>query len=438
MRTFAQKPKSAQQAMPAKSTIPGRSHLGQNHEVRSILHLQRTIGNQAVQRLLQVNDERRDYSPFAGTSPRFAHDFSRTPVLDSAGTIIHPKLRVGVPGEKYEQEAERVADQVMRMDEQDRSPEVMGISDTHNQTGSDDFIQRLSADRSPSFEDAIVVEEEESEERTVQTLRPQNQLSGTGVVSKQQLDCSQSGVPLEPNARQFMETRFGADFRAVKIHADGHAGALCNSLNARAFTYGSSIYFGNNEYQPNSQDGKCVLAHELTHVVQQGASKSHSPTMIQRLSARGRVLRHGVAPWGAGGPVGTDYEVTTDGGSTIPGWQAYSPYREQYRYWCHGHSTDSYINYDYSVYSGSGLRMVIADEYKNIPPAQTRAGDIAVWTQRMDHSAKFTDAVKEHGNLVSDRSLLSTKNGQAPLTTMTLTQISGIYGTAGIAVYRHK
>jgi hypothetical protein len=57
MRTFAQKPKAAQQTTSAKSTIPGRAHFGQSHEVRSVLHLQRTIGNQAVQRLLQSNAE---------------------------------------------------------------------------------------------------------------------------------------------------------------------------------------------------------------------------------------------------------------------------------------------------------------------------------------------------------------------------------------------
>lgn len=437
MRTFAEKPKSAQQAIPAKSRIHSRSHFGQRHEMKSNLHLHRTIGNQAVQRLLQGNHERRDDSLFTGKSPRFGDDFSRITVHASPGANIQSKLKIGAPGDRYEQEADRVADQVMRMDEQDKSPELMGVSAAHDQPSSN-FIQRLSADRSPSFEDAIIVEEEESEGRTVQTLRPQNQLSGTGAVSEQQLDGSQSGAPLDQNVRQFMEARFGANFSAVKIHADGHAGALCNSLNARAFTCGSSIYFGNNEYQPNSQDGKRVLAHELTHVVQQGASKAHSPRMIQRLSARGRVLRHGVAPWGAGGPVGTDYEVTTDGGSIIPGWQAYYPYRQRYRHWCHGHSTGSYVNYDYSVYSGAGLRTVMADEYQNIPPAQTRAGDLAVWTQGMNHSAIFTDPVIEHGNLVPDRSMLSTKNGQESPVPMNLTDISGTYGAAGIAVYRHK
>jgi len=57
MHTFSQKPKATQQAMPAKSAIPGRAHFGQNHTVNSILYLQRTIGNQAVQRLLQTSAE---------------------------------------------------------------------------------------------------------------------------------------------------------------------------------------------------------------------------------------------------------------------------------------------------------------------------------------------------------------------------------------------
>lgn len=57
MHSFAQKPKAAQQTMSAKSTISGRAHFGQSREVNSILHLQRTIGNQAVQRMLQTNAE---------------------------------------------------------------------------------------------------------------------------------------------------------------------------------------------------------------------------------------------------------------------------------------------------------------------------------------------------------------------------------------------
>lgn len=450
MHTFAQKQKSTQQPRSASSERHGRVFLGHSSEVSSILHLQHTIGNQAVQRLIQTNQQGIETSSSSAAVTHISHDFSRIPICSAAQTI-QTKLAVNKLGDKYEQEADRVADQVMRMPEPETSQELKGIPAVHHQTDRGELIHRLAAHKSPSFDDSTVVEEE-SEKGTVQTLRAQNLQNGREVVTKQQLNSSQGGIPLGANVRRSMEARFGADFSGVKIHADSSASILSNSLNARAFTYGQHIYFGDREYQPDSQDGKRVLAHELTHVVQQGASQSrlpvsphvknnqsaNSPTVIQRLSALGRVKRHNVAPWGPGGPTGTDYEVTTDGGSKITGWQAYSPWRQQYRYWCHGHSADSYVNYDYSVYSGQNFGKVVADEWTNISSAATRAGDIAVWTARMDHSAKFTDPVINNGQLVPDRSVLSTKNGQRPLARMTLTALVGVYGGTGIAVYRHK
>ena len=80
MHTFAEKPKATQQTTSAKSTISGRTHLGQGRDVNTILHLQRTIGNQAVQRLLQSNAGELQMASSSLASPRFAHDFSRIPV----------------------------------------------------------------------------------------------------------------------------------------------------------------------------------------------------------------------------------------------------------------------------------------------------------------------------------------------------------------------
>jgi hypothetical protein len=76
--------------------------------------------------------------------------------------------------------------------------------------------------------------------------------------------------------RAFFEPRFGRDFSQVKIHTDGHADQLASAINARAFTYGSNIVFANGEYQPNSDKGKHLLSHELTHVVQQNGKVSRT------------------------------------------------------------------------------------------------------------------------------------------------------------------
>jgi hypothetical protein len=81
MHTFAQKPKSSQQTTSAKSTIPSRGHLGQSPEVRSILHLQRTIGNQAVQRMLQADAQEPEAGLTGPALPRFGHDLAGFPYI---------------------------------------------------------------------------------------------------------------------------------------------------------------------------------------------------------------------------------------------------------------------------------------------------------------------------------------------------------------------
>jgi hypothetical protein len=77
------------------------------------------------------------------------------------------------------------------------------------------------------------------------------------------------GSPLSDEVRSFMEPRIGADFSQVRVHTDGEAVQMNRELGAQAFTHGSDVYFGAGKYNPGSSDGKRLLAHELTHVVQQ-------------------------------------------------------------------------------------------------------------------------------------------------------------------------
>ncbi|HWO21082.1 MAG TPA: DUF4157 domain-containing protein [Kofleriaceae bacterium] len=80
------------------------------------------------------------------------------------------------------------------------------------------------------------------------------------------------GSPLPASMRRFMEPRFRADFGAVRVHTDEQAARLTRQLNARAFTVGEHVFFGRGEYNPDSPDGRELLAHELTHTIQQGAA----------------------------------------------------------------------------------------------------------------------------------------------------------------------
>jgi hypothetical protein len=85
-----------------------------------------------------------------------------------------------------------------------------------------------------------------------------------------------SGSPLPKQVRAFMEPRFGVDFSGVRVHTDGEAVHMNKDLNAQAFTHGRDIYLGGGQYDPGSTAGKRLLAHELTHVVQQGAARASS------------------------------------------------------------------------------------------------------------------------------------------------------------------
>jgi hypothetical protein len=80
---------------------------------------------------------------------------------------------------------------------------------------------------------------------------------------------SGKGGPLPAKTLAEMNHSFGMDFSHVRIHHDGAAAALCNELNAQAFTHGCDIYFNEGKYNPESEEGKRLLAHELTHVAQQ-------------------------------------------------------------------------------------------------------------------------------------------------------------------------
>lgn len=83
-----------------------------------------------------------------------------------------------------------------------------------------------------------------------------------------------SGQSLSESTRQPMEQAFGADFSSVRVHTDAQADQLNHSIQARAFTTGQDIYFRQGEHSPGTQAGQALLAHELTHVVQQGGASA--------------------------------------------------------------------------------------------------------------------------------------------------------------------
>ena len=198
--------------------------------------------------------------------------------------VIQAKLTISQPGDPYEQEADRIADQVMRMPDREVSslshnPETIQRTCAACASGQkpcpkcsvDDELQRKSL--SSTITPLIQRKNEELEEfpRGIQTV--------TDVVRG-------GGQPLPESARAFFEPRFGHDFSGVRVHTGAAASASANSLNARAYTLEQDIVFGSGQFEPETDNGKRLLAHELTHVIQQNAQGRQSAANQMEIQRR--------------------------------------------------------------------------------------------------------------------------------------------------------
>ena len=198
-------------------------------------------------------------------------------------TTLHPivqaKLRIGAPNDKYEREADRVADQVMR----EQAPAPESPCDSLN---GPEAVQRKCAACS-SDGSGLCPECEEDLQRhafPVASLVQQKTVgsgAGTNVPPIVNNVLSSNGQPLDRTTRAFFEPRFGHELGSIRVHADSKGAEAARSIEASAFTSGSHIVFASGRYLPDTRDGKELLAHELTHVIQQQAGGSGNRT-IQR------------------------------------------------------------------------------------------------------------------------------------------------------------
>ena len=161
---------------------------------------------------------------------------------------VQPKLKIGKPGDKYEQEADAVADRVMRM------------------PGSE-TMQMQPMD-------------EEEEEILMKPFSNSSVEAGTSRdivtegITKKLHSTKRSGSEMPENTTLFMSKALNSNFDDVKIHTDSEATQMTQQLRAKAFTIGNDIYFNEGQYNPATNEGKRLLAHELTHVIQQGKGKN--------------------------------------------------------------------------------------------------------------------------------------------------------------------
>ena len=192
-----------------------------------VMQLQRSYGNAYVQRLLNSR-------------------------------AMQARLTVSQPDDESEREADRVANIVMQ---------TSAYPIQCQEEEEEEELQMKAASQ---------VQRQEEEEEEEEMLQPKPAGSQPVMVSKNletQINAARGGgQPLDDSVRASLEPQFGHDFGEVKVHTDAEANRLSQQLGAEAFTTGRDIFFREGAYQPGSSSGKGLIAHELTHVVQQQAA----------------------------------------------------------------------------------------------------------------------------------------------------------------------
>ena len=189
--------------------------------------------------------------------------------------ILQRKLAIGSPNDQFEQEANRVADQVMGS----ARTESTDLASVTRSAGNG--VQRKCACGGNAGASG---ECEECKKKRLQRLSRSSVDAGQSPASAPPIVhevLSSPGRPLEAATRAFMEPRFGYDFSEVRVHDDPRAAASARSVNALAYTVGSDVVFDAGRYSPETREGARLLAHELTHVAQQSGARA--PLAVQRL-----------------------------------------------------------------------------------------------------------------------------------------------------------
>ncbi|WP_322743679.1 eCIS core domain-containing protein [Vasconcelosia minhoensis] len=209
------------------------------------------------------------------------------PAPQSSVGPIQTKLTIGQPGDKYEQEADQVAARVVQQINSPQAAQKEG--DVQRSLSMHNSVMRLTIQRQSTI--PVGPASNEFEKRL-------NQARG-------------GGSSLEPKIRNQMESAMEADFSGVTIHTSAQADQLNQSIQAKAFTTGQDVFFRQGEYQPRSREGQELIAHELTHVVQQKGKEV--------LACRASVVREPISSTEA-----TRVQAALNGGAEAPLKQKYA------------------------------------------------------------------------------------------------------------------
>jgi hypothetical protein len=256
-----------------KTTAPFHSV---NSPAERFLSLQKTFGNRAVQSIVELYAGLTSYDNEAHnhtlneSNPDL--DSSKNRLSASSSQIIQTRLKTGKPNDKYEQEADQMAEAIVNMPNAQSNPGVTSSNRTQNLG-----IQRQCA----QCEGHTDQQEREDIEVHAKLRGDNGPQVNPHSIENQAGHLSGRGQELSDPVKSYFEPRFGKDFGSVRVHTDSRAAQLARSLNARAFTVGSDVVFGAGEYAPQTLEGKRLIAHELTHVLQQGNDRGTIRRKIQ-------------------------------------------------------------------------------------------------------------------------------------------------------------
>jgi hypothetical protein len=257
-----------------------------------LLALQRTYGNRYVQRVvagiqakLQIGQPGDIYVQEADrvaeqvmemTEPHLQRQVEPEEEEEPVASEVQEKLTMGPPGDVYEQEAEKVAEEVASFSYSGNMNTIQQALLSRSEVSKilglvDDPAQKISRNKNNGARQLRITRKKETSVQEEGTVSP--------LLERRILQSKGKGNPLPLLVRKTMEFQTGYDFSNVRVKTDSEAANLNRSLNARAFTLGSDIWLGQNESVNNVK----LMAHELTHVVQQGAAKKISPKSLPGL-----------------------------------------------------------------------------------------------------------------------------------------------------------
>ncbi|SEW51350.1 eCIS core domain-containing protein [Chitinophaga arvensicola] len=206
-------------------------------------------------------------------------------------TFFQTKLSVNTPGDAFEREADGVADKVVSsnsaagpvVQKKDiSSVQRLATSEAEEKLGTNDARMRRDKDIQTKLEIQRKCASCEKEEEG-QVQKSEGAAGGSGGTASSQLSAqitgsSGKGSGMGAHTTHEMQQKFGVDFSHVNIHTGADAVQMNKELGAQAFTHKNDIYFNAGKYNPDTSKGKHLLAHELTHVVQQGAATKNTQT----------------------------------------------------------------------------------------------------------------------------------------------------------------